>query len=281
MLRVEPCDATLGATVRGVSVDALDADAWERIATAFVQYALLIFPGQHLDAEAQRGFACRFGPLETELMGDEPVVVIANTDRAGGVRSSDHPVFHVLRGNEGWHTDSSYMPVSARASVLSAITVPPEGGETEWADMRAAFASLEPDEQDRLEGLAAHHSLRYSQAKAGEAQTSGYGIDVEVEPLRPLVKRHPVTDVPALFVGRHAHGVIGMSAEESEQLLHRLVVEACRPPRLHKHRWRPGDLVVWDNRCLLHRAHPYDYSEARVLWHTRVAGDPVTEAGMA
>ena len=281
MLSVEPCDATFGATLTGVSLDALDDDEWERIATAFAHYALLIFPGQHLDREAQRAFACRFGPLETELMGDEPVVVIANTDRAGGVRSSDHPVFHVLRGNEGWHTDSSYMPVSARASVLSAITVPPVGGETEWADMRAAFASLEAHEQDRLAGLAACHSLRHSQARAGEAQTSGYGMDVEVEPVRPLVKRHPVTGVRSLFVGRHAHSVIGMSTADSEQLLDRLVQEACRPPRLHKHRWHPGDLVVWDNRCLLHRAHPYDYSVARVMWHTRVAGDPATEAGMA
>jgi alpha-ketoglutarate-dependent taurine dioxygenase len=98
--------------------------------------------------------------------------------------------------------------------------------------------------------------------------------------LRPLIKVHPVTRRPALFIGRHAHAIPGLSEEESESLLDQLTDFACQPPRVFAHTWRPGDVVMWDNRCVLHRARPYDYSLPRVMRHVRVAGDPRTEAGI-
>ena len=106
---------------------------------------------------------------------------------------------------------------------------------------------------------------------------TAYGFHTKGEPLRPLVKIHPVTGRPALFIGRHAHAIPGLDEGESEQLLSDLVDFACRPPRTYAHRWQPGDVVIWDNRCVLHRARPYDYREPRVMRHTRVAGDPATE----
>jgi alpha-ketoglutarate-dependent taurine dioxygenase len=172
------------------------------------------------------------------------------------------------------------MPVSAKASMLSAQVVPPEGGETEWADMRAAYDALDEETRSRIAGLCAHHSIAYSQAKAGFDSTFGYGMD-EPSQLRPLVKVHPVTGRPALFIGRHAHAIPGLEPEASDALLADLLDAACRPPRVYRHRWAPGDLVVWDNRCVLHRACEWDLAEPRAMRHTRIAGDPATEASVS
>ena len=161
--------------------------------------------------------------------------------------------------------------------------VPEEGGQTEWADMRAAFDALGDDIRKKIANLAAYHSLYYSQAKVGHKAHSGtsYGLGNQEIPLRPLIKIHPITQRPALFIGRHAHAIPGLSEEESESLLTELTDFACQPPRVFAHTWRPGDVVMWDNRCVLHRARPYDYSLPREMRHVRVAGDPRTEAGIS
>jgi alpha-ketoglutarate-dependent taurine dioxygenase len=164
--------------------------------------------------------------------------------------------------------------------MLSAKVVTSVGGETEWADMRAAYDALDDDTRSRISKLYAHHSIAYSQAKAGFDSTMGYGMD-EAAQLRPLVKMHPVTGSPALFIGRHAHAIPGLAREESDALLDGLLASACQPPRVYRHRWKPGDLVVWDNRCVLHRACEWDLAEPRVMRHTRIAGDPATESSLA
>jgi alpha-ketoglutarate-dependent taurine dioxygenase len=185
----------------------------------------------------------------------------------------------VMMGNEGWHTDSSYMRLSAKASVLSAHVVPAHGGETEWADMRAAYDALDEAMRARIARLSAYHSLRYSQARIGHvaAVGSSYGFHDEQPPLRPLVKVHPETGRAALYIGRHAYGIPSLDPDESEALLDELVAFACQAPRVYTHSWKPGDVVIWDNRCVLHRARPYDHREARVMMHVRVAGEPATE----
>jgi alpha-ketoglutarate-dependent taurine dioxygenase len=138
----------------------------------------------------------------------------------------------------------------------------------------------------RVEGLSAHHSLRYSQGKLGFVAdandgSSGYGMDVKDPPLRPLVKIHPETGRKALMIGRHAFGIPGMGEQESEALLDELCAFACQPPRTYHHRWTAGEVVVWDNRCLMHRACPWDMRQPRVMYHSRIAGDPVSEAAAA
>lgn len=277
---VESLDATLGAVVTGVSLGDLGDREWALVADAFAEYALLVFPGQHLDDDHQRAFGERFGELDVLVRDRGGTVAITNQRADGSVVPSDHRALAVMRGNEGWHTDSSYMPVSAKASVLSARVIPGSGGETEWADMRAAYDALDAETRELVDGLAAYHSLIYSQARAGADQRGGYGIDQDEMPLRPLVKVHPDTGRRALFIGRHAHDIPGLDPEVSEALLDRLLDEACRPPRVYRHRWQVGDVVVWDNRSVLHRALPFDYAEPRVMVHTRIAGDPVTEAGI-
>jgi alpha-ketoglutarate-dependent taurine dioxygenase len=277
-MRIAPLDATLGAVVEDVSLADLRDHEWRTIEDAFHEHAVLVFPGQHLDDEQQIGFARRFGPLEVLFPGYD-AVPITTVQPNGEVLAPDDPVMQVIRGNQGWHTDSSYMPVSAKASVLAALVVPAEGGDTEWADMRAAYDALDDGTRRQVEGLCAHHSIAYSQARAGFTTSFGYGLDQPAQ-LRPLVKVHPVTGRPALLIGRHAHAVPGLSPEASERLLEDLLDAAVRPPRTYRHRWQPGDVVVWDNRCVLHRACEWDLAQPRSMRHTRIAGDPATESSL-
>jgi alpha-ketoglutarate-dependent taurine dioxygenase len=282
-LQIRPSDATLGAVVTGVRIGALDEREWHATLAAFHEFAVLIFPAQHPSRDEQVSFGRRFGELDP-LVLRTGTVPISNRLPDGRLLEAQDPIQQILLGNEGWHTDSSYMPVSARASLLSAEVVTERGGETEWADMRAAWDALDQERRARVAGLAAHHSLKYSQARAGFSSTPGgayhYGLDQDAAPLRPLVKVHPVTKRRALFIGRHAFGIPGLAPEESERLLDELLDFACRPPRVLRHRWQPGDLAIWDNRCVLHRARPYDPGVPRVLHHTRIAGDPATESGL-
>jgi alpha-ketoglutarate-dependent taurine dioxygenase len=279
--KVEPLDATFGAVVRGVKLAALDDAMWQDLQATWLEYALLIFPDQFLNRAEQIAFAKRFGNLEFEI------APISNVKSDGTIiaDSDDSDVIKVLRGNMGWHCDSTYMPVQAKGAVFSAEVVPDSGGETGWADMRAAYDALDDDLRARVENLAAYHSLRYSQSKIGHkpkpgSDYSGYGFHNGPVPLRPLVKTHPETGRKSLVIGRHAHNIPGMETSESEHFLQELVDFACRPPRVYQHTWTPGEAVIWDNRCLLHRAMPWDMSKARVMWHSRIAGDPASEAAL-
>ena len=229
---ISPLDATLGAVVTGVALGHLTDDEWAEIERAFHDHAVLVFPGQHLDADEQVAFAGRFGSIEVLFPGYD-AVPISTVDHAGAVMDARQPGdAGRSAGNQGWHTDSSYMPVSAKASMLSAQVVPPSGGETEWADMRAAYEALDDATRARIDGLCAYHSIAYSQAKAGFDSTFGYGMD-EPAQLRPLVKVHPVTGRPALFIGRHAHAIPGLDPDESDALLDDLLdVRVPAPARL-------------------------------------------------
>ncbi len=276
--RVEPLDATFGAIVTGVRVAELDAAGFEALYRTWLDYALLIFPGQHLTRDEQIAFARRFGPPEFEI------APISNVRADGSVRPEDgaDDVIKVLKGNMGWHCDSTYMPVQAKGAVFTAHVVPDEGGETGWADMRAAYDALDPATRERIADLKAYHSLRYSQGKLGHEHKagsaySGYGMTVEEPPLRPLAKIHPETGRKCLAVGRHAFGIPGLGEDESERLLEDLAAFATQPPRVYHHKWAPGDAVVWDNRALMHRACPWDMTKPRVMYHSRIAGDPASE----
>ena len=279
---LKPLDATFGAVVTGVRLPDLDAAGFAALYDAWLEHALLVFPGQGLTRDEQIAFANRFGPLEFDC------VELSNVRPDGSLRPADgdDDMVKILKGNMGWHADSTYMPVQAKGAVFSAHIVPSEGGETAWADMRAALDALSPSLRARIERLSAYHSLEHSQRKLGFEQKKenseyiGYGYGLKDVPLRPLVKTHPETGRPSLLIGRHAHAIPGMDAQASEALLEELMDFACRPPRIYTHAWAPGDAVVWDNRCLLHRGCPWDMREKRVMLHSRIAGDPASE-GMA
>ena len=183
-------------------------------------------------------------------------------------------------GNEAWHTDSTYKPLSSKCAMLSAVTVPKKGGETALADQRAAYEALDQATQDRIANLSAYHSTEFSQANdlgdfpPRETDSIYHGEAY----LRPMVKMHPETGRPNLFVGRHAFGIPGLERSESRALLKQLIdFVVSDESRVYTHPWTEGDTLLWDNRYVLHRAMPYDYTEPRVLIGTRIAGDPETE----
>jgi len=283
-LSIQPLEAsTFGAVVTGFRIAEIDEPTWQKLYAAWLDHALLIFPGQFLKRGEQIAFAKRFGPLEFEM------AAISNVKSDGSLRleQDNDDMMKILKGNMGWHADSTYMPVQAKGAVFSAEVVPTIGGRTGWADMRAAYEALDAETRTKVEELSAYHSLHYSQSKLGhqtkkvDGEYSGYGLHDGPVPRRPLVKIHPETDRKSLLIGRHAHNVPGMDEAQSARFLEGLIEFACQPPRTYHHDWRAGDVVVWDNRCLLHQATPWDMTQPRVMWHSRIAGDPVSEAALA
>lgn len=277
-LSIEPvAGATLGARVRGVDLRHADDASFDAIEAAWHEHAVLVFPEQHLDDAAQIAFSRRFGALERLIVKDVPnpeIGMLSNLRPDGALIEPGGSYALFLLGNTFWHTDSSFKRVPAKASLLSARRVPREGGETEFADMRAAWAALDPVLADWLAERRAVHSYRYSQGLIG-------GVDVLSEeewqalpPVEHPVKRvHPATGRPALYVGRHASHLVGEDEAESRALLEKLTYEAAQPPRVFAHRWSEGDLVIWDNRCVLHRGRTWPADQARVMARTTIAGD--------
>jgi alpha-ketoglutarate-dependent taurine dioxygenase len=275
---IEPLDASFGAKIRGPKLATLDEATFSELYSIWLQYGLLIFPEQHLSNDEQVAFAKRFGELEFDL------IALSNVKEDGSLRvNDDDDMVKILKGNMGWHHDSTYMPVQAKGAVFSAHVVPEKGGETAWADTASAYEAMDESTRERIAGLSAYHSLYYSQQKVGfkqkekDSEYFGYGFHDQDPPLRPLIKVHPETGRNALTIGRHAYGIPGLGEEDSEQLLQDLVDFTCQPPRTYQHSWTVGDVVVWDNRWLMHQACHWDMKEARVMYHSRIAGDPETE----
>ncbi len=272
-------EKVFGATVTGVSLASLTDADFAPIHAAFLDHGFLLFPGQFLSDEENVVFGRRFGELEFAA------APMSNQERLddgslGRVYDIDSQRMRTNVGNEAWHTDSTYKPISSKCAMLSAVVVPEADGETELADLRAGYAALDQATKDRIAGLSAYHSTQYSQANdVGDFPPEDDGGIYHGEAyLRPLVKVHPETGVPNLFVGRHAFGIPGLDRAESRQLIRSLVdFVVSDPARVYTHRWRPGDTLLWDNRAIAHRARPYDYAEPRVLIGTRVAGEPESE----
>ncbi len=268
-----------GAVVTDVRLGCLSDGEFAAVKAGLLEYGFLLFPGQFLTDDENIAFGKRFGELE---FGANPMSNRRRLDNGtyGEVFDLETQVMRTNVGNEAWHTDSTYKPISSKCAMLSAVTVPEQGGGTELADMRAGYAALDQTAKDRIADLSAYHSTQYSQANdVGDFPPQNpQGIYHGEAYLRPLVKAHPETGVKNLFVGRHAFGIPGLCREESRALLKSLVdFVVADDSRVYSHRWREGDTLLWDNRALLHRALPYDYAKPRVLIGTRVAGDQATE----
>ena len=277
-MKLEPISPEFVARITDVDLRQLNDAQFSELYSSWLRFGLLIFPGQHFDKEAQVGFARRFGELEFDY------AALSNVTRDGSIRGNDD-VVKILKGNMDWHCDSTYMPTMAKGAVFSAHVVPQEGGQTGWADMRQAYDALDSDIRRKIQSLRAHHSLQHSQAKLNHQHSensdySGYGFHDGETPLRPLVKDHPETGRKSLLIGRHAYGIPGLSESDSTELLRTLVEQATMPEFCYVHTWSEGDVVIWDNRCLLHRAFPWDLSKPRTMYHSRIAGDSVTEAAL-
>ena len=276
-MEIVPSEATLGASIYGVNLHQLDDRTGKRIIEAWHEYGVLAFPEQHLDDAAHITFSRRFGPLErlltTAIEGTKPEIFrVANVRPDGTLDSAGGPYDTLNRGNRQWHSDSSYKRITAKASALRAHTLPSSGGETQFADMRAAYDALDTARKDWLVDKLVVHDFAYSHGKAADLMTDAERAALPTV-AHPIVRIHEETGRKSLFIGRHASHIVGEDVERSRSLLRELTESACQPPRIFTHRWHVGDLVIWDNRCVLHRGRPWPPDEPRILFRTTVACD--------
>jgi len=275
-LEITPTDATLGATVCGVDLNQLDDANFDDIEAAWHEYAVLIFPEQHLDDEGHLAFSRRFGNLEQSIKRTRTTGIsnLSNVQADGSVAPRSSLQARFLVGNTYWHSDSSYKRVGAKASILAAHVVPTEGGETEWADMRTAYDVLVDVRKAWLVEKIAVHDYAFSHAPFGGLEILSKEELSHLDPVEhPIVRTHPATGRKILFVGRHASHILGEDKDESRQLLADLTEQGAQVPRTYKHKWAAGDIVIWDNRCVLHRGHRWPEDQSRTMVRTTVAGE--------
>lgn len=272
------------AEVAGVDLAApLDDAVFDEIAAAFDEHSVLVFPGQRLDDRQQLAFARRFGDLEVlqkGAIGERTLLAgISNVDPVTDeIIPADDPRLLRQYSNELWHTDSSFKRISAKASLLHAREVPPQGGDTSFACMRAAWDALSDDRKALCETLVAEHSFAYSRALTVTDDFLTPEQKAEVPPVpQALVVANPRNGRKALYVASHASHILGWPRERGRALLDELTAHATRPEFVYTHRWRQWDLVMWDNRATMHRGSAYDYrNHRRVMVRATVAGDAAT-----
>ena len=277
-MRVEPLSPALGGDVLGVDLASVDDDLFEAVHEAFLRFGVLRFRGQqHLDSDALVAFSRRFGELDEappnengkrHVAGHPEILVISNVVENG------QEIGSLGAGEAVWHTDMSYLPMPPMASVLLAREVPPAGGNTGFLDMYAALETMPAALRERVEGLSIKHDATTNSAgylRAGEAE------EVDVTSSRghahPVVCRHPETGREVLYLGRrHRAWVTGLPLAESEALLDELWAHVAQPRFTWTQRWREGDLLMWDNRCTMHRRDAFDPHARRVMHRTQIRG---------
>jgi|SRR5581483_2340015 len=252
------------------------------------KYAVLVFPGQQLTDEQQMAFTVNFGPIEDARGGnvtkpqDKRLVVgmndVSNLGKDGRplARDSRQRLFNL--GNMLWHSDSSFRPIPAKYSLLSARVVNRKGGNTEFADMRAAYDALDDDTKREIENLVCEHSLMYSRGSLGFLDYSEEEKAMFKPVRQRLVRTHPVTGRKSLYLSSHAGAILGMPTPEARMLLRDLTEHATQPRFVYVHKWTQYDLVMWDNRQTMHRVRRYDETQPRDMRRTTVAGSAPTVA---
>jgi alpha-ketoglutarate-dependent 2,4-dichlorophenoxyacetate dioxygenase len=264
-ISVERIHPLFVAELRGVDLSApLESAARDTITDAINRYAVLVFRAQALTDETQIAFATHFGVVSMpryhygEQRIDARLADISNLDADGHVRGPHHHRRLDSFGNMLWHTDASFRRVPGALSMLYAHKVPAEGGETEFADLRAAWDALPAKKQAQIEPLIAEHSIWHSRALVGFYDfTDEQRAEVPPVPQR-LVRLHPGSKRKTLYLAAHASHIIGWPVPEGRILLADLIEHATQREFVHRHHWRPGDLVIWDNRCTMHRGRSYD-----------------------
>jgi alpha-ketoglutarate-dependent 2,4-dichlorophenoxyacetate dioxygenase len=267
-ITVVPVTPSFAAEVGDVDLSGpVDPIDLQSIKAAFAPYAVLIFPDQHLSQDQHLDFAKHFGPLETTIgvyRKDTPLRVrkefadVSNLSHDNTVwdKDSRHRMFQM--GNRIWHTDSSFKRLPALASMLYARSIPPVGGHTEFADERAAYDALPDDMKRRLESLVAEHSIFNSRARLGFTNFS----DEERREMPPvpqvMVRTIPESGRKSLYLASHAGRILGMGEPEGRALIDELIAHATQRQFVYTHRWRLHDLVMWDNRCTMHRGTEFD-----------------------
>jgi alpha-ketoglutarate-dependent 2,4-dichlorophenoxyacetate dioxygenase len=276
-ITVTPAHPDFVAEIAGVdTARPLGAADRQAIEDAIDRYAVVVFREQRLDDDTQVAFARNFGPIASSALKlrhrdikhrieSSDVADISNLDGDGNVLKPDARRRLDGLANRLWHTDASFRAVPGALSMLYAHVIPEEGGDTEFADMRAAYDALPEARKKELEGLVAEHSIWRSREQLGVVQYT----DEERASLPPvpqrLVRTHPGSHRKTLYLAAHASHILGMPVADGRLIILDLIEHATQPRFVHAHRWAKGDLVIWDNRCTMHRARPFDTTKVRDL----------------
>jgi len=288
-LSIRPIDPTnrpdFAGEVSGIDLrEAMTPQQVAAIVEGMDKFAVLVFHDQKIGDEQQLAFSRNFGPLElanSDVRRDEDrrlapeIADISNLGKGNGIMSREDRRRLFGLGNMLWHSDSSFKSTPAKYSLLHARVLPKEGGKTEFADMRAAYDALDDDVKTEINDLVCEHSQIYSRGILGFDFTEEERLKNLPVPQR-LVRRHPGSRRRSIFLSAHAGAIRGMPMPEARALLRDLTEHATRRKFVYAHQWRLGDLVMWDNRAMMHRARRYDPSEVRELHRTTVADDRPT-----
>lgn len=283
-LHLRPLHPVFAAEASGIDITQplSDADV-AAINAGMNRYAVLVFRDQPLGTQQQIDFASSFGPLDIglkrvfqrkERLPDERLIDISNVDTGGAVAQRDSPKNLSNFANQLWHSDSSFMRPRAAYSMLHAVVLPSWGGNTEFADLRAAWDALDARTQRELQGLEAEHYALHTRLLLGDEAYTDEQKKAIAPAVWPLCDTHPGSGRKVLFVGVHARQIIGWPTAESRMFLADLVEHATQRERVYVHQWRVGDTVIWDNRATLHRGRRYDLAERRELRRTTINDTP-------
>ena len=288
-IRPNPFGLTLSAEVHGLDLSQpLDAETVRTLDAAWVRHKLLIFVDQHIDDAQQIAFTRNFGELEKFPMKSvradthEEIFRVSNVDTEGRHLPSDHNTVRYLHVTQQWHIDSSYRKVPSKGAVFRGLELTRQGGETWFCDLEQAYEDLPAARRAQVDELQAVHDFETSRRAVGNlvplSAEEKAAVPVAVH---PLVRTHPDSGRRSLFLSPvHTSHVVGLSPEDSRALLDELVHFAIQDKYIYKHRWWPGDVMMWDNRSLMHWAQPFDEQALRRVMHrTTLAGTPVAGPG--
>ena len=280
-MHVEKLHPEFGVRVTGLDMSRpLDDATLENLSILIDEHSFVWLPDQEgMDDEKQLALTRQLGEPEFshvaygETGKIEYFGTIGNVQQDGTALGNSHKKTVFLTGNNMWHSDSSFREVPAFLSIMCAYETPDEGGETLFVSTRAAYARLDRKEQERLDPLIGIHDYTYSRSKVSPDAVSA-SLSASLPPVRQrLVRTNPRTGAKNLFLGSHVREIEGMGYEQSRPLLDRLTEDAVREENIVAHKWRPGDVVLWDNRCLIHRGAGYDADKyRRYMRQTRVRG---------
>ena len=281
VLKVQPLHKSFGVSATGIDLsgnlaDEIVCQIWGLID----EYSLVVFAGQDgFNDDKQLGFTRLLGSSEPSHVakGEEGKLeyfgTIGNVQPDGTALGNEHRKTKFLTGNNLWHSDASFKPVPVALSVMCAYETPAEGGQTLFASTRSAYAQLDADLKSKLDPMVGIHDYTFSRSKVSPDAVSP-SLSASLPPVRQkLVRTNPTNKLKNLFIGSHVREIEGMGFDESRALLDQLVEHSVREENIVTHAWQPGDLVIWDNRCLIHRGAGYDADKyRRLMRQTRVAG---------
>lgn len=278
-ITIKPINAALGAVVECNDLRRFDATEFALIRAAWLEHLVLVIRGQTLSDDDLLAFGRRFGELD-DTQRPQPGQQLNSHQGAltivSNVVENGKAIGALGNGDLVWHTDASYIEIPPDASVLYALEVPKSGGDTGFCNMYLALETLPQDLRARINGLTVKHDATHNSAgilRAGVAEPAD--VSVSPGPRHPVVRTHPETGCDALFLGRrpYAHAT-GLAVHDSEALLDALWAHAANPAFAWYHQWQPGDVVIWDNRCTMHRRDAFDDRVRRVMHRTQVRGSP-------